>query len=171
MLFVEFFLWKVHNTFFFCPVFFVYPLPPLASSKMKIDFWNKSCGHSLHFFADPGASYYNYLLLQLLFFERKKLSIKINMDFSPYYTLKKGVVPFGSEKCNMMPSPTPISRHMFWKINEYTDILILLYFFSSFQYLSCFWYLIGIRYVIIWIFFRSLDNFWNKNELYKEILF
>ena len=121
---LNFFCEKSTTHFFSALFFFVYPLPPLASSKMKIDFWNKSCGHSLHFFADPGASYYNYLLLQLLFLREKKLSIKIIMDFSPYYTLKKGVVPFGSEKCNMMPSPTPISRHMFWKINEYTDIPI-----------------------------------------------
>ena len=137
---------------FFLPCFFCIPLLPPASSKIKIDFWNKSCGHSLHFFADPGASYYNYNTYYNYFFfwEKRKLSIKIlKWTFHLYIllliTFKKGVMPFVSEKCNMMPSPhSPISRHMFWKINEYTDILILLYILHFFWFtniIARFWYL------------------------------
>ena len=151
MLFVEFFcVWKVHNNIFFCPVFFVYPSYPLLPLKLKL-ISEISLVVIACIFLLTLVLLITTTILQLLFFwEKRKLSIKIlKWTFHLYIllliTFKKGVMPFVSEKCNMMPSPhSPISRHMFWKINEYTDILILLYILHFFWFtniIARFWYL------------------------------
>lgn len=103
LLFVEFFVCEKSTTtfHFFCPVYLYTPSPSRLLHQKNflnkmIFFWNKSCGHSLHF-----------LLTLVLLITTILLFLRIKMDFSLYYyTLKKELCLLFLKRVNMMPSFT-----------------------------------------------------------------
>ena len=106
-------------------------------------------------------------LLQLYYF-----FLRIKMDFSLYYyTLKKELCLLFLKRVNMMPSFTILLYLAPYVLKNkwiYRYLNFALFFFFPIPIV----FLIPYRNQICnhLNFFRSLDNFWNKNELYKEIL-